>query len=112
MDVQPLVPREDIEVGKYACTPREERICQLCHQGVESEEHHTLLHRGIRRTHYTMLSAPSNYHAMWPVAVSLNISVAVSLNIYIDKIATDILLVDISERQVSTLSLRLKIKIV
>ena len=30
----------EIDVGKYAQIPLEERICQLCHQGVESEEHY------------------------------------------------------------------------
>ena len=29
-----------IEVGRYTRLPLEERICQLCHQGVESEEHY------------------------------------------------------------------------
>ena len=30
----------EIEVGRYTWIPLEERICQLCHQGVESEEHY------------------------------------------------------------------------
>ena len=30
----------EIEVGRYARIPLEERICQLCNQGVESEEHY------------------------------------------------------------------------
>ena len=30
----------EIEVGRYAQIPLEKRICQLCHQGVESEEHY------------------------------------------------------------------------
>ena len=30
----------EIEVGKYANTALEKRIYQLCHQGVESEEHY------------------------------------------------------------------------
>ena len=29
-----------IEVCRYTRLPLEERICQLCHQGVESEEHY------------------------------------------------------------------------
>ena len=29
-----------IEVGRYTWLPLEERICQLCHQGVESKEHY------------------------------------------------------------------------
>ena len=29
-----------IEVSRYTRLPLEERICQLCHQGVESEEHY------------------------------------------------------------------------
>ena len=29
-----------IEVGRYARIPLEERICQLCQQGVESEDHY------------------------------------------------------------------------
>ena len=30
----------EIEVESYACTPVEERICQLCHQGMEYAEHY------------------------------------------------------------------------
>ena len=30
----------EIEVGRYTQLPLEERICQLCHQGVESGEHY------------------------------------------------------------------------
>ena len=30
----------EIEVGRYTRIPVEERICQLCHQEVESEEHY------------------------------------------------------------------------
>ena len=33
-------PSLEIEVDKYTWIPLEERICQLCHQGVESEEHY------------------------------------------------------------------------
>ena len=29
-----------IEVGRYTRIPLEERICQLCHQGVEFEEYY------------------------------------------------------------------------
>ena len=28
----------DIDVGRYACTPLEERICELRHHGVESDD--------------------------------------------------------------------------
>ena len=30
--------RLEIEVGRYTRIPLEERICQLCHQGLESDE--------------------------------------------------------------------------
>ena len=30
----------EIRVGRYAGIPIEERICQLCHQRMESEEHY------------------------------------------------------------------------
>ena len=32
-----------IEVGRYTRLPLEERICQLCHEGVESEEHYVIV---------------------------------------------------------------------
>ena len=33
----------EIEVGRYTRIPLEERIYQLCHQGVESEEHYVIV---------------------------------------------------------------------
>ena len=35
-----LAHQWEIEVGRYTQIPLEERICQLCHQGVESKEHY------------------------------------------------------------------------
>ena len=47
----------EIEVGRYTRIPLEERICQLCHQGVESEEHrvcHISVFYEIRGRYYCL----------------------------------------------------------
>ena len=46
-----------IELGRYTGIPLDERICQLCHQGVESEEHyvcHCSVFYEIRGRHHCL----------------------------------------------------------